>query len=72
MILDHKKSSVYLLISNGNKKIENLLLQYGLNMVAEYDLSIKWLANFLHNDQNIRSRTVKAGYQNTNSLTTQN
>jgi len=72
MILDHKKSSVYLLISNGNKKIENLLLQYGLNMVAEYDLSIKWLAKFLHNDQNIRSRTVKAGYQNTNSLITQN
>jgi hypothetical protein len=61
MICSYKKLPVYFLISNDNKNIENLLLEYGLNKVKEYRMNIKWLAKFVRKDHNMKSRIFNVG-----------
>ena len=61
MIYSFNNRSIYLLISGEATKIESLLLESGLQFVAEYDLSIKWLANFIDDRKKLKSRILNAG-----------
>ena len=52
---------IYVLISVDDMKTEGLVLEYGLQVVTEYELSIKWLAEFVDNGKKINSRIVNIG-----------
>lgn len=61
MIFSFKNRSIYVLISVDDMKTEGLVLEYGLQVVTEYELSIKWLAEFVDNGKKINSRIVNIG-----------
>ena len=61
MISSFNNRTIYLLVSGEYTKVEGVLLESGLQIVAEYDLSIKWLANFIDNRKNLKSRILNAG-----------
>jgi len=61
MISSFKNRSIYVLISVDDIKTEGLVLEYGLQVATEYELSIKWLAKFVDNGKKLNSRIVNIG-----------
>ena len=61
VISSFKNRSIYVLISVDDIKTEGLVLEYGLQVATEYELSIKWLAKFVDNGKKINSRIVNIG-----------
>ena len=61
VISSFKNRSIYVLISVDDIRTEDLVLEYGLQVATEYELSIKWLAKFVDNGKKINSRIVNIG-----------